>query len=141
MEFGIPKEVRDLESRVGLTPAGVSSLVRRGHTEPAQEVRVRSRRAAGEADKGRQVRAGRVTPYSHPIHVEPEVERIVADIAQGGDEIAHHVIGGSFTNEPVVRRRDRNAGIDESLEELLLSPLEGYQPPIPLRPPTAVKPT
>jgi len=32
MEFGIPKEVRDLESRVGLTPAGVSSLVRRGHT-------------------------------------------------------------------------------------------------------------
>lgn len=31
MEFGIPKEVRDLESRVGLTPAGVSSLVRRGH--------------------------------------------------------------------------------------------------------------
>lgn len=32
MEFGIPKEVRDLESRVGLTPAGVSSLVRQGHT-------------------------------------------------------------------------------------------------------------
>lgn len=32
MEFGIPKEVRDLESRVGLTPAGVSSLVDHGHT-------------------------------------------------------------------------------------------------------------
>ena len=32
MEFGIPKEVRDLEARVGLTPAGVSTLVRRGHT-------------------------------------------------------------------------------------------------------------
>lgn len=32
MEFGIPKEVRDLESRVGLTPAGVSSLVRHGNT-------------------------------------------------------------------------------------------------------------
>ncbi|MFO7663619.1 MAG: alanine dehydrogenase [Chloroflexota bacterium] len=32
MEFGIPKEVRDLESRVGLTPAGVSTLVRHGHT-------------------------------------------------------------------------------------------------------------
>lgn len=31
MEFGIPKEVRDLESRVGLTPAGVSSLTRHGH--------------------------------------------------------------------------------------------------------------
>lgn len=32
MEFGIPKEVRDLESRVGLTPAGVASLVRQNHT-------------------------------------------------------------------------------------------------------------
>lgn len=32
MEFGIPKEIRDLESRVGLTPAGVASLVRHGHT-------------------------------------------------------------------------------------------------------------
>ena len=42
MEFGIPREVRDLESRVGLTPAGVSSLVRRGHT-------VYVERGAGEA--------------------------------------------------------------------------------------------
>jgi alanine dehydrogenase len=31
MEFGIPKEVRDLEKRVGLTPAGVLALVRPGH--------------------------------------------------------------------------------------------------------------
>ena len=32
MEFGIPKEVRDLEMRVGLTPAGVLALARGGHT-------------------------------------------------------------------------------------------------------------
>ncbi|MEA3335690.1 MAG: alanine dehydrogenase [Chloroflexota bacterium] len=32
MEFGVPKEVRDLESRAGLTPAGVLSLVQAGHT-------------------------------------------------------------------------------------------------------------
>jgi alanine dehydrogenase len=31
MEFGIPKEVRDLETRVGLTPAGILALVRAGH--------------------------------------------------------------------------------------------------------------
>ncbi|MEZ4766949.1 MAG: alanine dehydrogenase [Caldilineales bacterium] len=31
MDFGIPKEVRDLEMRVGLTPAGVVSLIKRGH--------------------------------------------------------------------------------------------------------------
>ena len=32
MEFGVPKEVRDLEMRVGLTPAGVLALVQAGHT-------------------------------------------------------------------------------------------------------------
>jgi alanine dehydrogenase len=32
MEFGVPAEVRDLEMRVGLTPAGVLALVRAGHT-------------------------------------------------------------------------------------------------------------
>ncbi len=32
MEFGVPKEVHDFETRVGLTPAGVLSLVRAGHS-------------------------------------------------------------------------------------------------------------
>ncbi len=31
MEFGVPKEVRDLETRVGLTPAGVLALIQAGH--------------------------------------------------------------------------------------------------------------
>jgi alanine dehydrogenase len=32
MEFGIPKEIRDLESRVSITPAGVRMLTHAGHT-------------------------------------------------------------------------------------------------------------
>lgn len=32
MNFGVPKETRDLEMRVGLTPAGVLALVQAGHT-------------------------------------------------------------------------------------------------------------
>lgn len=32
MEFGVPKEVRDLEGRVGLTPAGALTLTQAGHT-------------------------------------------------------------------------------------------------------------
>ncbi|MBI5305805.1 MAG: alanine dehydrogenase [Chloroflexi bacterium] len=32
MNFGIPKEVRELENRVGLTPAGVHALIEEGHT-------------------------------------------------------------------------------------------------------------
>ena len=31
MEFGVPREIRDLEKRVGLTPAGVVELVKAGH--------------------------------------------------------------------------------------------------------------
>lgn len=31
MDFGVPREVRDLESRVGLSPAGVFTLTRAGH--------------------------------------------------------------------------------------------------------------
>ena len=31
MDFGVPKEVRDLESRVGLSPAGVFALASAGH--------------------------------------------------------------------------------------------------------------
>lgn len=31
MDFGVPKEIRDLEMRVGLTPAGVLALVQAGH--------------------------------------------------------------------------------------------------------------
>lgn len=31
MDFGVPREVRDLESRVGLSPAGVFALTRAGH--------------------------------------------------------------------------------------------------------------
>jgi alanine dehydrogenase len=32
MDFGVPKETRDLEMRVGLTPAGVLALVQAGHS-------------------------------------------------------------------------------------------------------------
>ncbi len=32
MEYGVPKEIRDLEMRVGLTPAGVLALSQAGHT-------------------------------------------------------------------------------------------------------------
>ena len=32
MNFGVPKETRDLEMRVGLTPPGVLALVQAGHT-------------------------------------------------------------------------------------------------------------
>lgn len=32
MVIGVPKEIKTLENRVALTPGGVESLVKRGHT-------------------------------------------------------------------------------------------------------------
>ena len=32
MIVGIPKEIKNNENRVGMTPAGVAELVKRGHT-------------------------------------------------------------------------------------------------------------
>ena len=37
MNFGVPKETRDLEMRVGLTPAGVLALVQAGHEVYVQQ--------------------------------------------------------------------------------------------------------
>jgi alanine dehydrogenase len=42
VEIGVPKEIKDLEFRVGLTPQGVRALVDRGHT-----VRVETQAGAG----------------------------------------------------------------------------------------------
>ena len=36
MKIGIPKEIKNNENRVGMTPAGVSELIRHGHTVYAQ---------------------------------------------------------------------------------------------------------
>ena len=32
MKVGVPKEIKNNECRVGMTPAGVAELVKRGHT-------------------------------------------------------------------------------------------------------------
>ena len=31
MRIGVPKEIKEMENRVGATPAGVAELVRNGH--------------------------------------------------------------------------------------------------------------
>ena len=36
MKIGIPKEIKNNENRVGMTPAGVAELIRHGHTVVVQ---------------------------------------------------------------------------------------------------------
>ena len=45
MKVGIPKEIKNNENRVGMTPAGVAELARRGHEVSVQHT-------AGEAVLG-----------------------------------------------------------------------------------------
>ena len=37
MVIGVPKEIKNNENRVGMTPAGVAELVKRGHTVYVQQ--------------------------------------------------------------------------------------------------------
>ncbi|MGW8318845.1 MAG: alanine dehydrogenase [Candidatus Promineifilaceae bacterium] len=60
MEYGVPKEIRDLERRVGLTPAGVLALVQAGHTVYVEKG---AGEGAGFADEHYR-RAGAVIVYS-----------------------------------------------------------------------------
>lgn len=60
MEFGVPKEVRDLESRVSLTPAGVRILTQAGHTVYFEQG---AGERAGFSDR-RYLRAGAKRVYS-----------------------------------------------------------------------------
>ena len=54
MRVGVPREVKNHEYRVALTPAGVTELVRAGHT-----VLVEQRRRRGVVDPGRRLRRRR----------------------------------------------------------------------------------
>ena len=37
MIIGVPKEIKNNENRVGMTPAGVAELVKKGHTVYVQQ--------------------------------------------------------------------------------------------------------
>ena len=39
MIIGVPKEIKNNENRVGMTPAGVAELVKKGHTVYASHSR------------------------------------------------------------------------------------------------------
>lgn len=57
MDFGVPREVRDLESRVGLTPAGVLTLAQAGH---AVYVETGAGLGAGFSDENYRDAGGRI---------------------------------------------------------------------------------
>lgn len=67
MIIGVPKEIKNNENRVGMTPSGVAELVKRGHTVYIQHTagensgfqdEAYSRRSTNTAHYGRDIRYG-----------------------------------------------------------------------------------
>jgi alanine dehydrogenase len=64
MTIGVPKEIKDGENRVGITPAGVLTLVQRGHTVL---VEAGAGQASGIEDRQYQAAGARVLPQAADV--------------------------------------------------------------------------
>lgn len=73
MLIGVPKEIKDAEFRVGVTPAGVHSLVAAGH-----EVRVESQAGAaiGHGDAAYAAAGARIVPHAAEVYACPLVVKV-----------------------------------------------------------------
>ena len=70
MKVGIPKEIKNNENRVGMTPAGVAELARRGHEVSVQHT---AGEGSGFSDDD-YVRAGaRILPTIEAVYREADM--------------------------------------------------------------------
>ena len=88
MKVGIPKEIKNNENRVGMTPAGVAELVRRGHEVSVQHT---AGEGSGFADDDYVAAGARILPTIEAVYrecdmivkvkepIEPEYELVRKD--------------------------------------------------------------
>ena len=67
MKVGIPKEIKNNENRVGMTPAGVAELVRRGHEVSVQHT---AGEGSGFADDDYEAAGARILPTIEAVYRE-----------------------------------------------------------------------
>ncbi|MBA2335067.1 MAG: alanine dehydrogenase, partial [Blastocatellia bacterium] len=67
MKIGLPKEIKDNEYRVGLTPAGVNALVNAGHAVSVQKT---AGEGSGFADEQYVKAGGKILETADEIWVE-----------------------------------------------------------------------
>lgn len=70
MIIGIPKEIKDNESRVGMTPSGVSELVKRGHSVYVQHTAGEN---SGFQDKEYEAVGAKILPAIEDVYAIAEM--------------------------------------------------------------------
>ena len=70
MIVGIPKEIKNNENRVGMTPSGVAELVRRGHTVYVQRT---AGEGSGFSDGDYEAVGAQLLPAIEDVHREAEM--------------------------------------------------------------------
>ena len=70
MKVGIPKEIKNNENRVGMTPSGVAELVRRGHTVYVQHT---AGEGSGFSDEDYQAVGAQMLPAIEDVYREADM--------------------------------------------------------------------
>ena len=70
MKVGIPKEIKNNENRVGMTPSGVAELVRRGHQVCVQHT---AGEGSGFADEAYERAGARIVPAIEDVYGQADM--------------------------------------------------------------------
>ena len=70
MKVGVPKEIKNNENRVGMTPSGVAELVRRGHTVYVQHT---AGEGSGFSDEQYERVGARILPRIEDVYSEADM--------------------------------------------------------------------
>ena len=70
MKIGIPKEIKNNENRVGMTPAGVAELVKHGHKVMVEHT---AGEGSGFADKDYVAAGAEIIPTAEEVYAQSDM--------------------------------------------------------------------
>ena len=74
MKVGVPKEIKNNENRVGMTPSGVAELVRRGHQVFVQHT---AGEGSGFSDEAYQKVGAQILPAIEDVYAQADMICVV----------------------------------------------------------------
>jgi len=70
MKVGVPKEIKNNENRVGMTPSGVAELIRRGHQVLVQHT---AGEGSGFSDEAYQKVGAQIVPAIEDVYAQADM--------------------------------------------------------------------